>query len=127
MSRVWRLVLPALLGGLLIGVWTGSRCERAAARRVRREGPNPAKVLKMLRRELRLTPDQTEKVRAILAAKRPAFRALRRENAERMAALREEVDAEIAPLLDDAQKARQAEFRARWKTRVKDPSPPDAR
>lgn len=127
MSRTWRLVLPALLGGLLLGVWIGSRCERAAARRVRREGPNPAKVMKLLRRELRLKPDQTEKVRAILVSKRPAFQALRRENAERMAALREEVDAEIAPLLDDAQKARQAEFRARWKNRVKEPGPPDAR
>ncbi len=127
MSRAWRLVLPAVLGGLLAGVWIGARCERAADRRMRREGPRPERVLKMLRRQLKLRDDQSDQVRKILEAKGPAFQAIRRDEQTRMAALRAEIDGDIAPLLDDAQKVRQGELRARWEKRAKDASPPDAR
>ena len=124
MSRAWRLVLPAVLGGLLAGVWIGSRCERAAIRRMRREGPRPERVVKMLTRGLKLRPDQTEAVRGILEAKRPAFEAIRRNEEAGMAALRAEIDKDISPLLDDAQKKRSGELRARWEKRGK---APDAR
>lgn len=119
MSRAWRLVLPAVLGGLLIGVWIGSRCERAAERRMRREGPRPERVLKMLRRELKLRDDQAEAVRAILESKRPAFLAIRRDEQAGMAALRAEIDKDISPLLDGAQKKKSEELRARWEKRGK--------
>jgi len=125
--RHWRLVLPVLLGGLLAGVWIGSRCERAAGKRMRREGPRTERVLKMLKRELKLRDDQAETVRGILQAKRPAFQAVRREEEARMAALRLEIDKEIAPLLDDAQKLKQAELRAKWEKRLKESSPPVAK
>lgn len=127
MTRAWRLVLPAVLGGLLAGVWIGARFERAAARRMRREGPNPEHVLKMLRRELKLRPDQTEAVRKILESKRPAFQSVRRDGEARMAALRAEIDKDISPLLDDAQKVKRDELRARWEKRQNEPAPPDAR
>ncbi len=127
MSRFWRLILPALLGGLLAGVWIGARCERSAARRMRREGPKPERVLKMLRHELKLRDDQTEKIRLILEAKRPTFLAIRREEESRMTALRAEIDKDVAPLLDDAQRKKQEELRARWEKRVKETPPPDAK
>lgn len=126
MSRYWRLVVPAVLGGLLLGVWIGSRCERAAMRRMRREGPNPEHVLKMLRREIGLRPEQTESVRKVLEAKKPEFAALRRDEIARMNALRDSIDKDISPLLDDGQKAKLAALRARWDKRDKDPGPPDA-
>lgn len=127
MSRGWRLVLPAVLGGLLAGVWLGARLERSAARRMRREGPNPQRVLKMLRHELKLRDDQSEAVRRILEAKRPAFQAIRREAEARMASLRVEIDNDISPLLDDVQKKRKDEMNARWQKHMKNPNPPDAR
>lgn len=127
MTRAWRLVLPAVLGGLLAGVWLGARLERSAARRMRREGPRPERVVKMLRRELGLRPDQTQALRALLVAKRPAFQAIRREEEARMAALRLEIDRDLAPFLDDAQKSKMAALRARWEKRAKEPGPPDAR
>jgi hypothetical protein len=126
LTRAWRLVLPAVLGGLLAGVWIGARCERAAGRRMRREGPRPERVMKMLRHELKLRDDQAEAVRKILETKRPAFLSVRREEEARMAALRAEIDKDIAPLLDDAQKLKQAELRARWEKREKESSPPVA-
>ena len=126
MSRAWRLVLPAVLGGLLAGVWIGARCERSAERRMRREGPRPERMLKMLRRELKLRDDQTAAIRNILESKRLAFQAGRREAEGRMAALRAEIDKEIAPLLDDAQKRRQEELRARWERHARESGPPDA-
>lgn len=127
MSRAWRLVLPAVLGGLLAGVWIGSRCERAAGRRMRREGPRTERVMKMFRRELKLNDDQAVKVRAVLDAKKPAFQAVRREEQARMAALRAEIDKEIEPLLDEAQKKKQSELRARWDKRARESSPPVAK
>lgn len=127
MSRHWRLILPAVLAGLLAGVWIGSRCERAAGRRMRREGPRPERVVKMLRRELSLTSTQMPQVRAILEAKRPAFQAIRREEQARMSALRAEIDKDIEPLLDEAQKKKQIELRARWDKRAREASPPVAK
>ncbi|MDD5303631.1 MAG: hypothetical protein PHS14_11050 [Elusimicrobia bacterium] len=126
MSRAWRLVLPAVLGGMLAGVWIGSRFERAAERRMRREGPNPERVLKMLRHELKLRDDQAEAVRKILESKRPAFQAIRREGEARMFALRAEIDDDISPLLDDAQKTKRDELRARWEKHRNEPGPHDA-
>jgi hypothetical protein len=120
--------LPALLGGLLAGVWIGARLERSASRRMRREGPRPARVVKMLERKLDLRPDQTEALRGILAAKRPAFQAIRREEEARMAAVRAEIDRDLAPLLDEAQARKLEALRARWQARPKGPPPPpDAR
>lgn len=120
MTRAWRLVLPAVLGGMLAGAWLGARCERAAGRRLRREGPRPERMVKMFKRELKLRDDQTESIRRILEAKRPAFQAVRREEAARMAALRVEIDKEIAPLLDDGQKTELDALRARWQKRARE-------
>lgn len=128
MTRHWRVFLIAVLGGLLAGVWLGARLERSASRRMRREGPRPERVVKMLRRELDLRPDQTQALRALLAAKRPAFQAIRREEEARMAALRAEIDRDLSPFLDDAQKTRLEELRARWQKHPHGPPPPpDAR
>lgn len=126
MTRAWRLVLPAVLGGLLAGVWLGARLERSAARRMRREGPRPEHIVKMLRRELGLRDDQTQALRVLLAAKRPAFQAIRRDEEARMASLRAEIDKDISPLLDDGQRRRLDEMRARWEKRPPLPPPPDA-
>lgn len=111
---------------MLAGVWIGARFERAAVRRMRREGPSPERVLKMLRHELRLRGDQAESVRKILEAKRPAFLAIRRDEEARMAALRAEIDGDITPLLDDAQKMKKDEMNARWQKHMKDSSRADA-
>lgn len=127
MTRAWRLILPAILGGMLAGVWIGARCERAASRRMRKEGPKPERVLKMFRRELKLREDQVSPIRTILDAKGPQFQAIRRDEEARMAALRAEIDKEISPVLDEAQKIKLAELRARWEKRAKESSPPVAR
>ncbi|PIR16457.1 MAG: hypothetical protein COV48_09720 [Elusimicrobia bacterium CG11_big_fil_rev_8_21_14_0_20_64_6] len=123
MTRAWRLVLPAVLGGLLAGVWIGARCERAAARRMRREGPRPERMIKMLRRQMNLRNDQVEAVRKILESKRPEFQAIRRDSEARMTALRVEIDEAISPLLDEAQKKRKYVLRERWNKRMKESRP----
>ncbi|MEK7234503.1 MAG: hypothetical protein AAB268_11850 [Elusimicrobiota bacterium] len=126
MSHTWRLVIPAVLGGLLAGVWIGARCERAVGRRVRREGPRPERMLEMLRHELRLRDDQSEAVRRILESKRPAFHGIHRNAEARMAALRDEIDRDISVLLDDEQKRKSGELRVRWEKRVHKSSHRDA-
>ena len=81
----------------------------------------------MLRRELKLRDDQAAAIRTILESKRPAFQAIRGEQQAGMAALRAEIDKDISPLLDDAQKLKRDALRARWEKRMKESSPPDAR
>lgn len=126
MTRAWRLVLPAVLGGMLAGVWIGARFERATIRRMHREGPSPEHMLKMFRRELKLRDDQAAAIFKILEAKRPQFLAARREAEVRTAALRSEIDKDIAPLLDDVQKKKHDEMRARWQKHMKESNPTDA-
>jgi hypothetical protein len=125
--RHWRGLLIAVLAGLLAGVWLGSRLERSAAHRMRRQGPKPERVVKMLRRELDLRPDQVQALRALLTAKKTSFQAIRREEESRMAALRAEIDRDLAPFLDDAQKRKLEALRARWQKPPTEPGPPDAR
>jgi glucose-6-phosphate dehydrogenase assembly protein OpcA len=125
--RHWRGLLIAVLAGLLAGVWLGSRLERAAAHRMRRQGPRPERVVKMLRRELDLRPDQVQALRALLTAKKASFQAIRREEESRMAALRTEIDRDLAPFLDDTQKKKLEALRARWQKPTAEPGPPDAR
>lgn len=127
MSRAWRLVLPALLGGLLAGVWIGARCERAAQRRMRREGPNPERALKKIRKELSLRDDQAAAIRKIMESRKDQFAAARREGAERVRALRAGIDKEIAPILDEEQQKKFAEMRERWDRRIREGSSPVAR
>lgn len=127
MIRAWRVVIPAVLAGLLAGVWAGARLERYAGRRMRREGPRPTRVVKMLKRELDLRPDQTQALRALLTAKRPAFQAIRREEEARMAALRAEIDRDLTPFLDEAQRRKLDALRVRWQKPPHGPPPPDAR
>ncbi|MBI5246886.1 MAG: hypothetical protein HY923_06865 [Elusimicrobia bacterium] len=117
MKKHWRIVLPAVLGGLLLGVWLGARCERTVQRRLRREGPRPERVLKMLNRKLDLRPDQSVAIGKVLEAKRPAFDAVRREERERMKALRDGIDKDVSPILDESQKKKLVELRARWEKR----------
>lgn len=126
MTRAWRLVLPAVLAGLLAGVYAGARFERAAQKRQRREGPNPERVLRRFRRELVLTDAQTEKVRGIMAAHRPEFAAARKEGFERIKALRAGVDKEIDALLDADQKARFVLLKEKMDRKMREEAPPDA-
>ena len=125
MTRSWRLVLPAVLAGLLVGMFAGARFERAAQRRIRRDGPNPERVLRRFRRELVLSDAQTEKVRAIMAAHKPEFAAARRDGFERVKALRAGVDKEIEALLDETQKARFVLLKEKMDRKMREEAPPD--
>jgi hypothetical protein len=94
---------------------------------MRRMGPSPERVVKMFRRELKLRDDQTEPIRGIITAKSASFDAVRREGEVRMETLRAEIDRDIAPLLDEAQKIKLGEMRARRMQRENEPNPPIAK
>lgn len=115
MNRSLKLAVPVLLAGLLAGFWIGARCERAAERRLRRDGPNVEKIHRKFVKELALDASQSEKVKAILDARKEKFTALRRGHHGQFEALRAEMDKEIEALLSDAQKPRFAALRERWR------------
>lgn len=126
MTRAWRLVLPALLAGLLAGVWIGSRCERSAQRRLRHQGPDAEQALKKIRKQLSLRDDQTAAVRKIMEARKGEFAAARREGRERVLALRAGIDKEIEVVLDEDQRKKFAEMRIRWDKKMREGRPPRA-
>jgi hypothetical protein len=64
-----------------------------------------------LKRELGLDEQQTERVRAILDARRPECRRIIQESADRLDAFRHETDLELAKVLRPDQVARLAEVR----------------
>jgi septal ring factor EnvC (AmiA/AmiB activator) len=109
-----RAVIAALLAGLLAGVWAGSFCERAARRRMRRQGPDVEKAVARFRRDLKLDDAQAAKVREALESRRDRHESLRRDQEARFKALRDEIDADIDKALTPGQQARFAELRARW-------------
>jgi hypothetical protein len=80
----------------------------------RTEVPRPhqkGQFFALLRRELGLDDQQTEKVRAILDARRPDCQRIMSESRERIDAFHAETDAELAKVLRPDQVARLAEIR----------------
>jgi hypothetical protein len=65
----------------------------------------------LLRRELALDDEQTEKVRAILDARRPECQRIMTESRDRIDAFHAETDAELAKVLRPDQVARLAQIR----------------
>lgn len=62
---------------------------------------------------LKLEPQQRTAIEAVVTKYHPRFEALFKENAPKMQALREEMDAEILPLLSESQRAQMEELKKR--------------
>lgn len=60
---------------------------------------------------LKLEPQQRTAIEAVVTKYHPRFEALFKENAPKMQALREEMDAEILPLLTESQRAQMEAFK----------------
>lgn len=119
MNRSLRAAAPVFLLGLVAGAALGSWGQRALFRRFQRRGPDPARVLERLTRELRLDEDQRDRVAEIMDRRRPELQALKRDAKARFDAIREESDAEIRAILRPGQREAFDRMTARWRERLR--------
>lgn len=112
------LVVVSLGGGVLLGMGIGRKAGyarhlafRERFSQPRREGRYPEEsrryTLDVLSRKLKLSEEQTEKIKDILEASRAKVEAFKKEALETFAAVREDTNAKIKEVLTPKQ---QAEF-----------------
>jgi len=112
----WKQIVPALLLGCLLGLWTGAFLGHR-----RHLPPSPDKMLSRFSKELRLEAGQREALRAVMESYRGRFDSLHAEAEARLSELRQAMNGEIAKQLDAGQQKKFQEMQARWETRHKTP------
>ncbi|MDD5630241.1 MAG: hypothetical protein PHU21_14335 [Elusimicrobia bacterium] len=110
----WRQVVPAVLVGCLLGLWTGAALEHR-----RPPKPSTERMLSRFSRDLALDPGQRDSLKAVLESYGPKFDALHEDAETRFSALRDSMHAEIAQLLKPEQAERFQKMQARWDSRHK--------
>lgn len=94
------LLLVVFGGGVVSGIVAYQWMQVSAPRQPKRMG-----FLKRLKIRLDLSEQQFVSVKKVLKSFRPKYRAMRKENRERLRTLREQMRADIQTLLNDSQKA----------------------
>jgi len=113
MKLDWKQIVVSLLIGLIAGAALG----RWAHWRHHGHWDDQKRYSRMVERfsrELNLTPEQREKVAAILEAKRQKMQALRSEIRPKYEELRQSTKAEIRKILAPEQQERFEKLEARW-------------
>jgi hypothetical protein len=122
--RVHLLTALLLVGTFAAGVITGAGVLRSFAPSMPESLAPPPLPATRLPREIRLTPDQEEKARAIGDRYRPELEAVAREMRPRVRAVQDRMEAEFLELLTPEQKRQLAEIEER---RRHPPRPGEAR
>ena len=112
MKYPWKEVWVALLVGVLIGWFASTRSFEGSG-----HGPRKDRLIEKFSGELSLTPEQKEKVRAVLEAKREQYRTMREELRPKFDAVRVSSREEIEKLLTPEQIPLFRKMEAEWKER----------
>ena len=113
MKSPWREVIVALLVGVIVGWFAATRSFEVCAHHWKSGGG----MLEKFSKELKLSPEQKEKVGTILESKRAQFAALRTEMKPRFEEIRTSSKSEIAKVLTPEQMERFTQMEERWKAR----------
>jgi Spy/CpxP family protein refolding chaperone len=119
-------VIPAFLIGLAVGASVNTW--RCSAQRHRSAAPEKRseRLVKRLDKELKLTPEQREKIVHIFAATRERMDALRNQVYPRFEEVRNDTDNQIETVLTPEQLPKFREMRRKWNERRREsrPGPP---
>jgi len=102
MTNPWKIALPSVLLGILLGGLGGAWCQRRAFKRL----PDTERVLRRLTAKLDLDPAQQSSVRTILDDRRTKMEALRQETVAKSREVKSAMRAEIAKILKPEQRAK---------------------
>ncbi len=119
MTSARRSAVPAFLLGLIVGAVAGSWGQRAMFHRFMRRGPDPARIVDRMSRQLSLDEKQKAEIYAIMEARRPELLALKKDARARFIAIREGADAEIRKVLRPDQQPKFDALTARWRERMR--------
>src|SRR5262245_24768761 len=104
MKLAWKQILVAFVIGAVAGVVVSPFCMESMHKRM--SGHMKDKMLSKFDRELKLTPDQKQKVSAILDSAKTKFVALKKEMRPKFDELRAATRAEIRVVLTPEQQAK---------------------
>lgn len=111
-ARAQRRAAAVLVATFLAGGAAGAGIEHARLGR-RPEHFRPGMHLPPMFHELGLNEDQREKIFVVMERRRPEFEAVMSEMAPRMRAIGDSMDADLRPILTEAQQKKLAELRER--------------
>ncbi|MBI3554437.1 MAG: hypothetical protein HY077_18225 [Elusimicrobia bacterium] len=120
MKAHWKVILPSLLLGILLGAGAGTWAQRKAISRLWHKGPDTERTLKRLTRKLELDSAQQDKVRAALEARRVKLSALRDKTAADFLKIRSTMKADVEKALRPDQRQMYEAIMARVEARHKD-------
>lgn len=113
----WTQVLVAFLLGILVGLGTLWCARRYHFHKMTHGEDRYAHMLDKFSRKLELTPDQKEKVKAILEAKRQKIKALREQVGPKFEEIKSSTEAEIRKILTPGQQEKFESFKKKWEGR----------
>lgn len=112
----WKQIVPALLLGCLLGIWTGAFLGHR-----RHSPPSTEKLLDRFSKDLRLEAGQREALRTVMESYRGRFDSLHADTEARLAEIRAAMNGEIVKLLQPEQQKKFQEMQARWEAHHKMP------
>lgn len=119
MKLNWKQVLISFLLGLLVGMGTLWCARRYHFHKMMHGEDRYAHMLDRFSKKLKLTPDQKEKVKVILEAKRQKIKALRAQVGPKFEEIKNSTEAEIQKLLTPEQQEKFESFKKKWEGRWK--------
>jgi len=85
-----------------------------------RKGPDAARLMNKLNRELSLDEKQKGDIQTILDSRKPDFAALKSDAQKSLEALRDKTDADIRKILRADQQSKFDVLMARWRARIRE-------
>jgi hypothetical protein len=119
MSPARSVAMSAFLFGAILGAVAGSWGQRAMFHRMRK-GPDLARMMNKLNRELVLDEKQQAEIHTVLDARKTELDALKKDAQARFEAIRTATDADLRKSLRSDQQAKFDVMTARWRARMRE-------
>jgi Spy/CpxP family protein refolding chaperone len=114
MKPDWKQIVPALLIGCLLGLWTGTLLGHR-----RHAAPGAERTINKFSRDLGLDTAQRDSLKAIMESYRGKFDSLHADTTVRLSEIRAAMNEDIAKLLRPDQQQRFQDMQTRWDARHK--------
>ncbi len=115
--KPWIKIAAVFAAGFLLGGAASGLVIHHCFRHFGGAPPNSDMILKMLSSKLSLTPDQKDKVSALLKVEAPKMEALHKDSQDRFKAQRDSFNGKLRPLLNPDQLQKLDEMIAKWENR----------
>ena len=117
MTPKWKQIVPALLVGILLGLWAGALLPKAALWCRHQRGSDADRLLNTIGAELKLDAGQKDAVKAVLETYRSQTKALHQETTAKFTQIRASMRQDVDKLLNPEQQKKFQEIQSHWDAR----------